>query len=85
MKILKVVLVAIVAALTFSTAEAQVSVHARIGPRPVYHQRTVVVRRGPVYRRPYYRRPVYRRPYYGRPYHRGYYHRPVYRHYYRHR
>jgi len=68
MKILKVLLIAIVTAVTFSTAEAQVSIHARIGQRPVYHRRTVVVHR-------VYHRPVYRHHYYHRPYRRVVYHR----------
>ncbi|PTR01201.1 hypothetical protein C8P68_101435 [Mucilaginibacter yixingensis] len=67
MKILKVVLIAIVTAITFSTAEAQVSIHARIGARPV-HRRTVVVHR-------VYHRPVYRHHYYHHPYRRMAYHR----------
>lgn len=64
MKILKIAVIAIIAAASFSTAQAQVVVKARIGgPTVVRHEPVRVVRR-PVHRRVYHprRRVIVRQP-----------------------
>ena len=69
MKIIKIIVIVFAAVLTFGSAKAQVTVHARIGTRPVHHRHRVVVVHKRVVRH-YYHHRVYRRP--------------VHRHYYRH-
>jgi len=80
MKTIKIAIIALLAAFTFSAAKAQVSIHAHIGTRPVPHR--VVVVHHPVYHH-YYHRPVYHH-YYRRPVYHHYQSRPVYHHSYRH-